>query len=286
MPNRKPIISDNGNINVKRIGLPNHYITDLYHHLMRINWPTFFLLFIIAYLCLNSLFASLYFVTGDNITNANIQSYWDSWIFSFQTSTTLGYGYMLPKTTLANIIVIFDALSGLLFVAITTGLAFTKLSRPTARVMFSNHVTITNYQETPTLMFRLANRRANEIIDANIRMVVLKNELTSEGIKMRRLLDIQLSRYNSPLFALTWTVMHKIDQHSPLYHLKEEDYLQQDINFIISFTGIDSVFSQTIHGRKIYSAEKIIFNKQFEDILIVDKNGDQILDYHKFHLFK
>lgn len=268
---------------IHKKGLKKNYLTDNYHSLMKMSWLEFILLFISSYLLINCLFASLYYFTGDNILNAQNDSFWDAFVFSFQTSATIGYGYLLPKTTLANIIVVFDAISGVLFVAIATGLAFAKFSRPSGRVLFTKNMILTKFDGQDVLMFRIGNARNSKVIDAHIKVVLSRPELTKEGISMRRMHNLKLTRESSPLFSLSWTVMHVIDEDSPMRGYDFSTISSEDINFIISLTGIDDVFSAVVYDRCIYLAKDIVFAKSFQNIMETNKKGELVINYACFH---
>ena len=212
----------------------------------------------------------MYYFAGDSILNATPGSFLDAYMFSFQTSSTLGYGYLLPKTTFANILVVFDSLSGLLYVALVTGLIFSKFARPTLKVIFSDKAIITDYDGVPTLMFRVANGRETNIVNASIKVIALKPYTTKEGIEMRRYYPLKLVSDFAPLFTITWTVMHPITKDSPLYGLSTEDILQDEITLILSFTGVDDVMAQSTHANYSYKAQSIVRAKKFADIISVE----------------
>ncbi len=272
-----------GGLSIKRYGLPNSWLNDIYHNLMRMKWRYFFVLFILAYLTINAIFATFYYLGGDNILNANPQSFWDAFLFSFQTSTTIGYGHFLPKTTYAHIIVMLDTISGILFVAIATGMAFTKFSRPTARVLFTKNMIISEMNGQKVLQFRLGNARTNEIVAAEVEAIMSRPEITEEGMSFRKIYDLELVRKKSPLFSLTWLVTHVIDESSPLYQYKFEELAEAELIFIISMTGIDDTFSQHVHNRKFYIGSDIVMAKQFHDVMGVNQSGKPYIDYNHFH---
>lgn len=268
---------------IRKKGLTKNFVQDWYHYLLRVGWWQYLLVFVLAYLSINSFFAFLYFIGGDSIINAQPSSYWESWVFSFQTSTTLGYGHLLPKSLYAHIIVVFDLLSGILFVAVFTGMAFAKLSRPISRVLFSDKIILTTYNGRPYLKLRLGNTRYSNIVDAQVSVVVVIPEVSAEGHEMRRLYDLKLERDKSPLFGLSWTVMHEIDLSSPLSCYDLDEIKSKRFIFIVSFTGIDEVYSQTVHGQKTYGHDDIMRAKKFVDILKEDDKGIRYIDYEKFH---
>jgi len=273
-------------LNVVRLGLPRLHFPDLYHWLLTLSWPGFFTLISLLYLITNSLFALAYLAGGDCIANARPGSFQDAFYFSVQTMATIGYGAMYPRTDYANIIVAIQALFGLWGVAMITGLAFARFSKPTARVIFSRVAVIAPFNGVPTLMYRTANQRFNQILEAQQRATLIRDEVTLEGEVMRRFYDLELLRSQSPIFALTWTVMHPIDENSPLYKLTAKDLVEQQAEIVITLTGIDETVSQTIHARHSFVASEILWNLRFVDIISRTPEGKRVVDYTRFHEVK
>lgn len=273
-------------LNVVRLGLPRLHFADLYHWLLTLSWPRFFILIGLSYTVTNSLFALAYLAGGDCLANARSGSFKDAFYFSVQTMATIGYGSIYPRTDYANTIVCIQALFGLWGVAMITGLAFAKFSKPTARVIFSRVAVIASFNGVPTLMYRTANQRSNQILEAQQRVTLIRDEVTSEGDYMRRFYDLQLMRSQSPIFALTWTVMHAIDENSPLYKLTAKDLVEQQAEIVITLTGLDETVSQTIHARHSFVASEILWDMRFVDIILRSPDGKRVVDYTRFHEVK
>lgn len=283
-PHPKPrLVSRNGEMNIERRGVSRWHLSELYHWLLTLSWPGFFALITLLYILTNTLFATLYLAGGNCIANAQPGAFQDTFFFSVQTMATIGYGAMYPRTAYANFIVTIEALFGLLGVAMVTGLAFARFSRPTARVLFSNVAIITPFQGVPTLMYRTANQRYNQILEAKQRVTLVRDEVTAEGQFMRRFYDMQLVRSQTAIFALTWTVMHQIDENSPLYGVTPEDFVNQKIEIVVTLTGIDETVSQVVHARHSFVAEEILWNVRFVDILSKTPDGYRSVDYTRFH---
>lgn len=280
---RKSRMHDPFRMNVKRMGMKKSFFKDIYHLVLAATWFEFFLVNTTLYLCMNMFFATLYMWGGDNILNAGVGSYWDAFVFSFQTSTTIGYGHYIPANAYADAIVILDTLSGIIFVAITTGLAFAKFSRPTANVLFSERCVIHKYEGKKTLFFRVANARDSHIADATIDASIIMAEKSQEGVTMQRIRDLKLVRSKSPIFALSWTVMHIIDETSPLLTLTWEDLVERNVRIVISLTGIDDWSSQLVHSTHLYKYEEIVYNMKFADILIDNHDDSITMDYSRFN---
>ncbi|AFY99681.1 ion channel [Calothrix sp. PCC 6303] len=277
------IVRPDGGFNVVRKGLPSSYWGDLYHVLIRIQWHKFILLITCGYLVANALFALAYLCGGDGIENAKPGNFFDAFFFSVQTMASIGYGAMYPKTYYANFLVTIESLLGLLGLAMATGLMFARISLPKARVMFSNVAVITPYDGVESLIFRVGNERQNWILEAQIRLTLVRTEVSKEGNIMRRFYDMPLVRSNSPVFALSWMVMHQIDQASPLYGMNLEKIIENEVEILVTLTGIDETVSQTIHARHSFIAEEILWNMKFVDILSKQRDGKRCINYSHFH---
>ncbi|MCC5635348.1 ATP-sensitive inward rectifier potassium channel 10 [Nostoc sp. CHAB 5844] len=273
----------NGNFQIMGLGVWHSYWRDPYHLLLTIPWTGFVLLICTFYVAINTLFSLAYLLGGDCIANARPGSFFDVFFFSVQTLASIGYGAMYPKTTYANLIVTIEAIVGVMGIAVMTGLAFARFSRPTARVIFSRVAVIVPHNGMPTLMFRTANQRRNLILEAQMRVYLMRDEVTAEGEFMRRIYDLKLLRQQTPGFALSWTVMHMIDDSSPLYGITSESLNQTNSLLMISLTGIDETVAQVVHARHSYSANDILWNSRFVDILHHASDEHRYIDYNHFH---
>jgi inward rectifier potassium channel len=238
---------------------------------------------VVIYLVLNSIFACLYLLDPHGLENAKPGAFLDDFFFSVQTMATIGYGKMTPLSVYTNALVTIEALVGMLSMAMATGLMFAKFSRPTARVVFSKNLLLTQRDGGPALVLRMANQRANQIVEATLRLIVLRDEITAEGERVRRINDLVLKRSTSAVFALSWTAYHPITPDSPLFGMTEEDVLKSGLNIMASLIGIDETFSQTVHARHTWFADEIVFGGTFKDVLQPGPDGKVILDYQHFH---
>lgn len=281
---RRTIVKGIGPVQFVRLGISHFHWSDLYHWLLTISWCQFFGLIGLMYLLTNFLFAFAYLLGGDGIANAQPGSWKDAFFFSIQTMATIGYGSMYPTIAYTHVLVAFEALFGLLGFAMATGLTFARFSKPTARVLFTRVAVICPYNGVPTLMFRVANQRTNWIVEAQIQVsVLLKEEVTAEGHSIRRLQDLKLVRAQTPILALSWVVMHSIDETSPLSGMTADELVEGDFQLIVMLTGLDDTLSQTIHARQIYLADNILWNVRFVDVLYRTPDGERHIDYTHFH---
>lgn len=266
-----------------RLGQQRPWWSDLYHRTLIVRWWVFVLASAVLYLTLNVIFAGLYVLQPGAIDHAVPGAFSDAFFFSIQTMATIGYGVLTPVGAYANIIVTVETLVSLGFTAFFTGVTFARFSRPTARVDFSSRVVIAPRNGVPTLMVRLSNSRRNQILEADVSVVLLRNEHSSEGQMMRRFYDLALARSRTPVFALTFTVMHVIDAASPLYGATPESLAADGAELLVSVTGLDETMSQTIHARTSYLAEEIMFGHRFRDMFGYTEAGRLVIDYGVFH---
>lgn len=282
-PNIRPRAIRIGKRKLKWQGEYSFHWSDLYHWLLIASWTQFFSLIVGGYLVVNIAFAIAYLVGGNCIEKARPGSFTDAFFFSVQTMATIGYGAMYPKTTYANILVTLEAILGILAVAMATGLMFARFSRPTARVLFSEVAVICPYNGVPTLMFRAANQRDHKLIEAQVRMSLLRTEVTSEGHRLRRFYDLQPSSSQSPIFAISWLVMHPIDEDSPLYGETDASLVEEDAQIIVILTGLDETVSQTVHASQLYLPANLRWNHRFVDIVSDQADGSRHVSYSDFH---
>ena len=280
------VLNTDGSLNIRRSVSPRaggSQTKDLYHYLLSISSRRFFGIIFCWYLFINLIFACLYSITGPDAlegvrNNSSIIHFLDCFFFSVQTVATIGYGRISPISVLANILVTFEAFLGMLSLALVTGLFYARFSKPTARVIFSKNALITRHNGHLVFMFRVANGRLNQIVEANMGVTLVINEKTLEGHNFRRLYDLKLQRSHSPMFALSWTVIHIIDDHSPLNGLKNEDFIQRQAEFIVALSGIDETMSQTIHSRCSYTFHEILFARHYKDMITRDEEGHIKID--------
>ncbi len=271
-----------GETEVTKLGVPRYSRHDAFHLIMSLSWPRFFAGAVIVYLCVNMIFATLY-ALGDHAI-ANAHSFSDHFFFSVETLATVGYGNMNPATFYGHCIATLEIITGMLSIAVMTSLVFARFSRPTARILFSRVAVITTYEGVPTLMLRVANQRQSYILEAHASLTLLRDVETSDGHSLRRFYDLKLERTRSPLFALTWQIMHRIDETSPLYGVTPQALKDGDMRLAVTLSGVDEIFAAGITARHTYAHEHIVFDQRFVDIF---SDGDHprhlYVDLARFH---
>jgi len=286
---RKPIVQPffdaRGRLMIERRGLPRELgsslATDAYHFMRTATWTRIVILFGALFGLLNLVFALLYWSTGAiDHTHGFVDHYW----FSVQTIATIGYGGMTPTSTFANVLVTVESFFGIGFTALATGVVFARFATPSARVIFSTVATIHEHDGKRRLMFRLANARATAIVEATVHVYLTRDETLPGGERMRRIHDLEIVRNVQPIFALSWTVFHDLDERSPLHGLTPENLNDASFNIVITFQGIDDRLASTVHTRWNYNPEDLVFDRQFSDIIKRDPATDvRYLDFTQFH---
>ena len=262
-------------------GEPARAFDDLYHSLVTASWPGLIARIALAFTVANLIFATGYYF-DQGIENVHSHDFIDMFFFSVQTKATIGYGKMEPVTLFSNILVSIEALTGLLALALMTGLVFSKFSRPTARIRFTRYAVIGPRDGVNSLMIRAANMRANRIFEASIHVVLARQEITAEGDTIRRLYDLETTRSRSAMFALSWTAVHQIVEGTPLFGVTRESVAASEPELIVSIVGLDETFSQTVHARHTFQLDEIIWGARFANVLVLHPDGSRSVDYDHF----
>ena len=259
-----------------------------YYSLIMMSWPAFIGLVLGTYIAANALFAGLYLLCGPNALQATggqeISSpFLKAFFFSVETFSTIGYGNIVPVTLSANVLVSVEAVTALLGFALATGLLFARFSRPTAKILFSDSAVVAPYNAITAFQFRIINARKNQIIELGARVLLSKFE-NVDGNRIRKYHPLSLEREKVVFFPLSWTIVHPIDEKSPLWGCTREDLIASDAEFLILLTGIDETFSQTVHARSSYRAEELVWGAKFANLYLYNQHG-QILgvDMERFH---
>jgi inward rectifier potassium channel len=270
---RQRLLNRDGSFNVKRTGFRFWSSFSAYHALLTMPWWQFFGLTAAVYLAVNATFAAAYLACGPNALGSATagmenHTYLRAFFFSVQTLATIGYGQVVPIGTLANTIVAVEALVGLLGFAIVTGLVFSRFSRPTAKLLFSRHALIAPYQNISALEFRVANARSNELTEITAKVLFSKFE-DVDGTRTRRYYPLDLERSGVVFLPLTWTVVHPINQNSPIYGENPESLRQSQAEFLVLLSAFDETFSATVKTRTSYIPDEVLFGYRFANAFVI-----------------
>lgn len=287
---RKRFLNRDGTFNVRREGLGVLGSISFYHYLLTITWARFLLYVTVLYLSMNATFAGLYVLCGaDALTGFSSEPtrlrFVEAFFFSVHTLATIGYGNIAPTNTAANLLVTVESLVGLLGFAIVAGIMFARFARPMAQIAFSRNAIIAPYRDGRAFMFRIVNRKSNELVD--VQAVLLLSRRKKGGTNNdREFLPLKLERDRVVLFPLAWTIVHPIDDDSPLHGMQKDDLLQCDSEFLVLLNGFDETSSQTVHTRSSYKGNEVVWGAKFSSMFNPqDEDGTISVDVRKLNEF-
>jgi inward rectifier potassium channel len=280
----QPIAMRFGDTELFKTGASGYDLRDPYTIAISVSWREFFILLIVLEIVVNSVFAALYALNPGCIANARPGSLLDAFFFSIQTLATVGYGTMSPATLYGNIVSAIEIVCGLTFTAIITGLIFVRFSKPRPNILFADHAVVARHNGKPTLMVRIANGRDAVLAGATARLAVLKWYISDEGRTYRQAFDLKLVRDNLALFLLTWTLMHEIDESSPLYGIDAEKLNSGEAVVILTIEARDHASSADVFDVKFYGPGKILPGMNYQDAVSHDENGRTHADLRKLSL--
>ena len=263
-------------------GLSRAVFNDLFHHFMTIGWPQLFATLAAFFLLFDVLFGLLYHLVPGCIANLSPPGFAGAFFFSVETLATVGYGDMHPQTFYGHAVAMAEIFVGLMSLAVITGIMFARFSRPRARFLFTRNAVVRPIDGKLTLIVRAANQRQNVVQDASARLRMLRDESTQEGYRIRRVVDLPLVRSEHPMFVLGWTLMHVIDDSSPLKSQTSASLRDSRATFILGMSGTDETTGQMLMARAEYSSDDIRWNATFRDILEESADGTLHMDYAKF----
>jgi inward rectifier potassium channel len=281
MPSQRPHIFDPERLTTVVLGRRRWGGRDAYHYLLAAPWWLVVSAITAVFLCANLVFACAYTVLG-GVANARAGFFRDAFFFSVQTMGTIGYGEMYPVSLAANLLVTAEAVFGLVLTALATGLVFAKFSAVRPRVVFARHAVVTPLDGLPTLMVRVGNERGNYIAEVEVRLVLMRTERTQEGRTLYRMRDLIPVRSRSPAFSRGLTVLHTIDESSPLNGATPDSLRSSDAEIIVTLMGIDSTTGQYVHARRSYLDDEVLFGQHFADLVTELPDGRIQLDLRRF----
>jgi inward rectifier potassium channel len=280
--NDKVVDIQMGNVKLRKQSALRTEWRDFYHFVLQLSWPRFYTLIVGFFIAVNLMFGCAYALVDGSVANAHKGSFFDLFFFSVETLATVGYGVMSPGNLYGHIVASLEILLGMMSLAVVTGLIFVRFSKPTARILFSDKIVVRDFDGGRVLMVRVANERHNRILEASATMSMVREE-TSGGERLMRIHDLPLVRSQTPAFALTWTLIHRIDAGSPLYGWDEARLAASKPFFSLSITGHDETIADSVHALQTYGADALRFDHRFVDIIAFEADGSRTIDFTRFH---
>lgn len=283
---RRDVTMRAGSVELIKRGASRYDFHDPYHIALSMSWKAFALAFVGCELGINIVFALLYLARPGCIANARPGAFSDVFFFSLETLATVGYGTMAPATLYGHAISAIEIVCGLVFTAIMTGLLFVRFSKPRSKVLFADQAVITSHNCSPTLMVRIANGRLSLLTHATVRIGVLLHETSAEGQSFRYVHDLALANPTIPLFALTWTLMHRIDELSPLAGYDAERFMESEVRLFLTIEARDHALGAMVHDMRIYTAEEVLFGMHYAEAVTFDDQKRPVGDLTRLSLIE
>ena len=278
---RRSVRVDVGAQQIFKMGLSRFDLSDPYYFAVSLNWRDFGLLFLAAEGTINTIFALLYLAVPGCIANARAGAFTDAFFFSLETLATVGYGVMAPATLYGHMISALEILTGVIFTAIMTGLLFVRFSKPKPKIVYAEKLVVTQHNGRPTLMLRIGNARSSLLTNAAVSIHVLSRQVSIEGLKQRAIIELPLLRQRLPVFAILWTLMHVIDEDSPLHGLDAADVEMQDLRLFVTVSARDQMMGQEVSDLRNYAGADILFAHRYADAIKTLEDGSTIANYAK-----
>ncbi|NQV53000.1 MAG: hypothetical protein HQ500_07440 [Flavobacteriales bacterium] len=282
----KRIINKDGSFNVVKEGA-RFRLNDAYLFFINLTWLQFILLVLAGYITVNLLFACLYVSLGEGAFNTGSEGaftdrFLEAYYFSTQTFTTVGYGAISPSSHLASIIASFEALVGFLSFSLATGLLFGRFSKARAKLLYSDHALIQNIEGVRSVMFRIVNERPNQLMEMSATVILNMTTHLNDGTQRTyKRLNLQINHIE--FFPLNWTIVHPIDEESPLKELSNDQIIKTQGELLIHIKGFDEMFSQELHSRFSYELSEIVPNARFLPMFETNEEGEILLDLDRLN---
>ena len=277
-----------GSMIAKRIGVDHLHQSEIYHSLINMSWPVFFMWLALTYLLMAFIFALGYiFADVGNMkgltSGERIEQFWEVFLYSAQTLSTVGGAGITAVGLVNNVLFTAESVIALLGAAMITGLLYVRFSRPTASMIYSRMTLIAPYKEGKALMIRIGNAKKNELSEVSAVLTCVKY---NEFITRRTFIGLPLERDKIPYLPITWTIVHPIDEKSPFYNLDEAALHKMEFDIMVTLNGIDRVTGQNVFSAHSYTDKEMVWNAKFCSCSEVDEEGITIVYLDKIGEFE
>jgi len=282
--NNVRFFKENGTYNIQRKGSLNG-IRDVYKYLISINWLLFLSLVTLAFIVINLIFTfSILFIGIEGVSGyyISISPFWNAFFFSIETFTTIGYGTLRPNSFGIHLLVVFESFISIISVAFITGLLYGRFSKPSSKILFSDIVLFNEHQGKKAVMFKMVNARTSVLLNAKVKVMLMLNRANdAAGIKANHSLSLELDSIT--FFPLTWTIVHSIDEKSPLWGMEFDTIMRLNAELIVLIEAFDETHSQSIFKIKSYAGNQWVNNRKFARSFNADESGTIVLDINSIN---
>ena len=282
-------VNRDGSFNVRTEGVPFMQRFSLYNTMLSMSAGRFFGAIFLFYVGINFIFAWIYLIIGkgqfQGINAISVPDIFkEMYFFSTETFTTVGYGRVNPVGTAANTVAAIESMLGFLSFAVATGLLYGRFSKPRAFLVFSKDALVSPYRNGKALMFRFASYKDHHTLTNLEIKVNAAMQLEENGKQTYKFYDLDLERSRVESLPMNWTVVHPLNEKSPLYEYTAEDLRKTDMELYVSVRGFDDVYSNVVQQRTSYTYEEIIFNRKFVQMYHESENRrTTIVELHRIH---
>ncbi len=283
------IIRSNGTLHFKVKGLPFFKRWEIHNVLLSLSWPSFVFVVFLVYLFTNVLFTLLYFFSGSasfSGTEATSTGHLFIKVFYF-SAQTLCTGYFtdtIPTSIRSTSLAAIEAVVGLFLFALITGLLYSRFSKPSSKIIFSDKILLSPYKQGNALMIRMANIKRNQLLKVNAEVILLLR-IEQNGVPKNIFYDLKLEQSSIAMLLLTWTLVHCIDENSPLSSFSVEDIKEANGEIIVVMEGSDDILSQSVFARTSFAASDILTGGQFQQMTYADKHHVLHIDVRKINQY-
>jgi inward rectifier potassium channel len=270
-----------GSYEFKKKGVSRFDVRDPYHLAVALTWPQFFAALLALYLSVNLVFATLFWLVPVSVANAGPSSFADALFFSVETLATVGYGEMYPATLYGRAVAVIEIVCGLGFTAILTGLTFVRFSRPRAKLIFAANPVVAMHNDKPTLMVRIGNGRVGVLTDVVAKLNIFFLDNSNEGKPFRRAQELRLERAHIPIFTIFWTIMHVLDERSPLHGYDAARVTETDARVFVTVEARDPTLTTTVQDVRYYAPQDIRFGMRYADAMSTAEDGTRVADLRR-----
>ncbi|XP_053608107.1 G protein-activated inward rectifier potassium channel 3-like isoform X4 [Plodia interpunctella] len=171
------------------------------------------------------------------------------------------------------------------------GLIFAKLARAKKRnttLLFSRNAVICLRDGEFCLLFRVGDIRKSHILEAHVRAQIIRKKITREGEVLpfyQQELKVGADGEEDRLmFIWPMTIVHKINEKSPLYNLSASDMLRERFEIVVMLEGVIESTGMTTQARSSFLPSEILWGHRFETMVTFRKEtGEYEVDYTRFN---
>jgi hypothetical protein len=217
------------------------------------------------YIAITLVFGLLYFLFDSldfkSTAGGKTISFLDYIYFSAVTFTTIGYGDIVPKDGVGQVIIFIESCFELTFIPVFGGfLAYKFLQRPNDILLTDNF--FIRYRDQRIFLSSRVGNKGKNLIDctATIELIQITNNVKRTLYKRE---------INTPLVELIWFLEIRLDGDENTYALQQLKTLMANPDTALirsTVIGYDSNSGNLVHVFKYYTMDKLLYGGKFSDV--------------------